>query len=160
MCRPRNQFQLIATLITLGCPLWVMSRHRVTSASCPLFPLNRTFISAICTSAECQRQTFSFAAGPIAKKIIKASMSDILGMTSLPRTLRPGRSSPFESAYMAAKHGMLGLTQVTPLKAPSPATRSVGAMSMRRWSRHRSKPGESPGHPREQVISEVLVASS
>ena len=33
------------------CPLWVMSRHRVTSASCPLLPSKRTFISAVCTSA-------------------------------------------------------------------------------------------------------------
>ena len=44
-------------------------------------------------------------------------MSDILGMTSLLRKLRPGVSLPFESAYVAAKHGMLGLTQVTALKA-------------------------------------------
>ena len=26
------------------CPLWVMSRHRITSASCPLFLLKRTLI--------------------------------------------------------------------------------------------------------------------
>ena len=32
-------------------PLWVISGHRLTSASCPLFPSKRTFISAICTSA-------------------------------------------------------------------------------------------------------------
>ena len=36
------------------CPLWVMSRHRVTSAPCPLFPQKGTFISAVCTSAKCQ----------------------------------------------------------------------------------------------------------
>src|SRR6478672_7490616 len=30
---------------------WIISRHRVTSASCPLFPSKRTFISAFCTSA-------------------------------------------------------------------------------------------------------------
>ena len=33
------------------CPLWVMSRHRVTSASCPLFPSKRTFNCAVCTAA-------------------------------------------------------------------------------------------------------------
>ena len=33
------------------CPLWVISRHRLTSASCPLFPSKRTFINAVCTSA-------------------------------------------------------------------------------------------------------------
>jgi NAD(P)-dependent dehydrogenase (short-subunit alcohol dehydrogenase family) len=43
-------------------------------------------------------------------------MSDILGMTYLLRTLRPGLSSPFEWAYVAAKNGMLGLTQVTALE--------------------------------------------
>ena len=31
---------------------WVMSRHRVTSASYPLFPSKQTFIGAVC--AECQ----------------------------------------------------------------------------------------------------------
>ena len=50
------------------CPLWVISRHRVTSASCPLFPSKRTFISAVCTSALCQWPTsriasFSFRGG-------------------------------------------------------------------------------------------------
>ena len=34
--------------------LWVMSRHRVPSASCPFFPSKRTFVSAIDTSALCQ----------------------------------------------------------------------------------------------------------
>jgi peptide-methionine (R)-S-oxide reductase len=31
--------------------LWLCSRYRVTSASCPLFPSKRTFISAVCMSA-------------------------------------------------------------------------------------------------------------
>jgi hypothetical protein len=44
-------------------PLRVMSRHRVTSASCPLFPSKRTFISAVCTSAKCQKQTSDLRAG-------------------------------------------------------------------------------------------------
>ena len=35
------------------CPLWVMSRHRLRSASCPLFASKRTFISAVCTSVMC-----------------------------------------------------------------------------------------------------------
>jgi hypothetical protein len=35
------------------CPLWVKSRHRIASASCPLFPSKRTFISAVCSSAKC-----------------------------------------------------------------------------------------------------------
>ena len=38
-------------------PLWVMSRHRATSASCPLFPSKRTSTSAVYTSALCQEET-------------------------------------------------------------------------------------------------------
>ena len=34
-----------------ACPLWVISRHRVTPASCPLYPQKRTFVSASGTSA-------------------------------------------------------------------------------------------------------------
>src|SRR5262245_41197832 len=33
------------------CPLWVMRRHLVTSASCPLFPSKRTFVIALSMSA-------------------------------------------------------------------------------------------------------------
>ena len=42
---------LVSGAMQWRCPLWVMSRHRVTSGSCPLFPSKRTFISAVCTSA-------------------------------------------------------------------------------------------------------------
>ena len=41
------------------CPVWIMSRHYVTSTPCPLFPSKRTFISAVCTSALCQKQTLA-----------------------------------------------------------------------------------------------------
>ena len=40
------------------CPLWVMSRHRATSASCPFFPSKQTFVSASGTSALCHNRTF------------------------------------------------------------------------------------------------------
>ena len=36
-------------------PFEVISGHRVTSASCPLFLPKRTFI-AVCTSAKCQKR--------------------------------------------------------------------------------------------------------
>ena len=39
------------------CPLWVMSRHRVTSLSFPLFLSKRTFIYAVCASALCHKRT-------------------------------------------------------------------------------------------------------
>ena len=38
-------------------PLWVISGNGVTSASCPLFPSKRTFVSASGTSAMCQKRT-------------------------------------------------------------------------------------------------------
>ena len=37
-----------------ACLIRVSSRHRVPSASCPICPSKRTFISALCTSALCQ----------------------------------------------------------------------------------------------------------
>ena len=37
--------RLNSIMRTLKRPLWVISRHRVTSASCLLFPSKRTFIS-------------------------------------------------------------------------------------------------------------------
>src|SRR6478752_7949250 len=42
------------------CPLWVKSRHRVTSASCPLFHSKRTFISAVYTPAWCHWATLAW----------------------------------------------------------------------------------------------------
>ena len=39
------------------CLLWVMSRHRVAYASCPLFPSKQTFVSASGMSAKCQKRT-------------------------------------------------------------------------------------------------------
>ena len=36
-----------------------MSRHRVTSVSCPLFLLKRTFINAVWTSVKCQKRTLT-----------------------------------------------------------------------------------------------------
>ena len=50
--------------------------------------------------------------------------------------------SAYKSAYVAAKHGILGLTKVTALEVAeqaSPATPSAPAMSTRRWSKRRSK---------------------
>jgi hypothetical protein len=40
-----------------GFPLRVKSRHRVTSASCPLCPQKRTFVSALSMSALCHKRT-------------------------------------------------------------------------------------------------------
>ena len=51
-------------------------------------------------------------------------------------------ASPFKSAYVAAKHGMIGLDQGGGAggrgRSASPRTRSAPAMSGRRWSRSRS----------------------
>ena len=43
--------------ITNQCPLWVKSRHRIRSASCPLYSQKRTFGSAIAMSALCHKRT-------------------------------------------------------------------------------------------------------
>ena len=56
-CRRRARSDEFRPARTYTCPLWVMSGHRVTSASCPLFPSKRTFISAVCTSALCHQRT-------------------------------------------------------------------------------------------------------
>jgi len=55
-------------------------------------------------------------------------------------------ASPYKSAYVAAKHGIVGLTKVTALETAeqtSPAMPSVLATSRRPWSRRRlmAKPG-------------------
>ena len=56
-------------------------------------------------------------------------------------------ASPFKAAYVAAKHGIVGLTKVDGARdAPrtaSPATRSARATSGRRWSRRRSTTRQS-----------------
>src|SRR6266478_79835 len=47
-------------------------------------------------------------------------------------------ASPFKAAYVAAKHGIVGLTKVAALETAeeaSPATRSARAMSTPRWSK-------------------------
>jgi 3-hydroxybutyrate dehydrogenase len=49
-------------------------------------------------------------------------------------------ASPFKSAYVAAKHGLVGLTKSPRWRPPrrgSPATRSAPATCSRRWSRRR-----------------------
>ena len=49
-------------------------------------------------------------------------------------------ASPFKSAYVAAKHGIAGLTKTVALETAKPASRSTAsapAMSGRRWSRSR-----------------------
>jgi hypothetical protein len=38
------------------CPLWVISRHRVTSASCLLYPPKRTSLGHCSMSAMCQKR--------------------------------------------------------------------------------------------------------
>ena len=43
--------------LIVGVKLRVMSRHRVTSTSCPLFPSKQTFVSPSGTSAWCQQRT-------------------------------------------------------------------------------------------------------
>jgi hypothetical protein len=40
-----------------SCPLWVKSRHRSTSAQCPLYPRKRTLIERLRMSALCQKRT-------------------------------------------------------------------------------------------------------
>ena len=50
-------------------------------------------------------------------------------------------ASPYKAAYVAAKHGMVGLTKVVALEtaeATSPAMRSARASCARLWSRARS----------------------
>src|SRR6266478_4908055 len=50
-------------------------------------------------------------------------------------------ASPFKAAYVAAKHGIVGLTKVAALETAeeaSPATRYARAMSTPRWSKRRS----------------------
>jgi len=64
--------------------------------------------------------------------------------------------SAFKSAYVAAKHGMLGLTKVTALETAEKG-RSARDMSTRPWSRRRST-AKAHGIPREQVIRDVLLA--
>ena len=53
-------------------------------------------------------------------------------------------ASPLKSAYVTAKHGLLGLARVIPRKVPSTAsgpTSSVRASSRRRWSKTNSGTG-------------------
>jgi hypothetical protein len=47
-----------------------VSRHRVTSASRPLFSSKRTFISELCTSAKCHKQTFTGASTHLAASLL------------------------------------------------------------------------------------------
>src|SRR6266446_6785188 len=68
-------------------------------------------------------------------------------------------ASPFKAAYVAAKHGIVGLTKVAVLETAeeaSPATRSARAMSTPRWSKRRStarpRPLEFPAS-RSSVMS-------
>ena len=39
------------------CPLWVISRHNGPFGSCPLYPQQRTFVSALSMSALCHKRT-------------------------------------------------------------------------------------------------------
>src|SRR5215469_8195234 len=39
------------------CPLWVKSRHRSTTGSCPLYPQKRTLVERVGMSALCQKRT-------------------------------------------------------------------------------------------------------
>ena len=54
-------------------PLWVMNRHRVTSASCPLFRPKRTFIGAVYTSALCHKRTSNGSVPDFTLGAMKAS---------------------------------------------------------------------------------------
>jgi hypothetical protein len=45
-CSSRAPLSILSGQGGRECPLWVMSRHRVTFASCPFFPSKRTFIGA------------------------------------------------------------------------------------------------------------------
>src|SRR5215831_2985792 len=46
-----------------SCPLWVISGHRVKSASCPLYPQKQTLGKRIGMSAKCQKRTYAVCAG-------------------------------------------------------------------------------------------------
>ena len=72
-------------------------------------------------------------------------------------------ASPFKSAYVAAKHGLAGLTKTVALETRhlrrSPSTASAPAMSGRRWSRSQIPDTmKARGLTREQVINDVLLA--
>jgi hypothetical protein len=66
-----------ATILTDRCPLWVINGHRVTSASCPLYPRKRTSFSAVAMSALCQKRTSS---GPplAAREVLLAPISQVV----------------------------------------------------------------------------------
>ena len=68
--------------------LWVMSRHRVTSASCPIFPSKQTFVS-----------TSSSSAVPTA---------DVLR-----RPFSPISTTTFAAASRSAKLGLLNTNEVS-----------------------------------------------
>ena len=71
-------------------------------------------------------------------------------------------ASPFKSAYVAAKHGMLGLTKVTALEdrgAGHHLQRDLPRLCLHAAGRGADRrPGQGAGIPREQVIREVLLA--
>ena len=72
-------------------------------------------------------------------------------------------ASPFKAAYVAAKHGIVGLTKVTALEdrrsTTSPATRSVpGYVYTPLVEAQIEGQAKAHGIPREQVIRDVLLA--
>ena len=72
-------------------------------------------------------------------------------------------ASPFKSAYVAAKHGIVGLTKVVALEGAEYGVtcqrRSAPATSGRRWSRSRSTTRRRrTTSPRDEVIRDVLLA--
>ena len=91
-------------VLTRSCPLWVRSRHFVTTAQCPLFPRKRTCIAAIGTSTLCQDQTHGTAANKRQSKTDAGEFS--LGVRVGCRASahshhspQPSRSSPLRPAH-------------------------------------------------------------
>ena len=101
------------------CPLWVISGHRLTSASCPLFPLKRTFLSAVCTSAECHKQTFRNSAvlSPMDYDLLRTSRGSIRAGTHKPD--RPQWRGAADRACLLA-HLKLGKSPAIPDQAELP----------------------------------------
>src|SRR5262249_4924676 len=74
------------------CPLWVKSRHRSASASCPLYPQKRTWISRAVMSALCQKRTHAVqqkTANPVGDQ--DGIQTDIKGIRAALERVERGR---------------------------------------------------------------------
>ena len=57
--RPLISWTTAYSISSWPCPLWVISRHNGPFKSRPLYPQQRTFVSARGMSAKCQKQTLA-----------------------------------------------------------------------------------------------------